>query len=488
MEGLDTQFDFSFAPGTSLEQIIGFEMAGEIWSHYLKDDVTINIYVETTSALPTNVIGGALPGMKKAVNYDNLWKEMSEDITSSDDLLAFNNLPSVNKEFSALVGGTEISKTKDMKLTNANAKALDILEGQSDKLDGYILMSNLSGQSNVSWDYNSSRNNNASGRSLDFLSVALHEVGHILGFVSGMDDGDWLNVVTEARDKNQAIKSDAMKFATPLDLFRYSSASAAAGKIDLSVGGNSFFSIDGGKTNLGNFSTGEYSDLGGDGYQASHWKYQGNNPMGIMDPALKLAQRRNLSNLDMKAMDVMGWDINNTALNWQQVYNNAVINAKTPWIEDRTKDVEKMIKESETYHGRRSGSSGGSWQVGLWQHIKFQTLDVEVMDLQPEVKISEITINNYFSQFSSRKQNIQFSSREQDIQNQPEYNLQDNTSGQQLQVEQVAVQFLENNETFASESNTLDLNLQADLFLESLDEMFDLNGELYEEPLVIPIN
>jgi hypothetical protein len=476
MEGLElgTQFEFSFAPGTTAGQILGFEMAGEIWSHYLKDDVTINIYVETTNLLPQNVIGGALPGMKKAVKYDNLWKEMSEDLTSSDDLLAFNNLPSVEKELGALIDGAEINKTKEMKLTNANAKALDILSRQSDKLDGYILMSNLSGQSNVSWDYNYLRNNNAQSLTLDFLSVALHEVGHILGFVSGMDDEGWLNVVTEARQTGKVIKDDAMKFATPLDLFRYSSASSASGKNDLSVGGNPFFSIDGGKTNLGYFSTGEYSDLGGDGYQASHWKHKGDNPMGIMDPALRLGQRRNLSNLDIKAMDVMGWDINNTALNWQQIYNNAVINAKTPWIANRTKDIETMIKESETYHGRRSSTSG-SWQVGLWQHIKFQTLDVEVMDFQPELKLTDFSVDNYLSQFTSREQNTQ---------NQPKANSQDNTGDQQLLVESAVMQLLENNEIVASESSTLDLDLLADLSLESLEKMFNLNEEL----LMMPIN
>jgi hypothetical protein len=30
-------FDFSFAPGTSLDEIIGFKTAGAIWSQYLVD-------------------------------------------------------------------------------------------------------------------------------------------------------------------------------------------------------------------------------------------------------------------------------------------------------------------------------------------------------------------------------------------------------------------------------------------------------------------
>lgn len=35
-------FNFSYAPGTTEEQMIGFEMAGNYWSNYLKDDVTVN--------------------------------------------------------------------------------------------------------------------------------------------------------------------------------------------------------------------------------------------------------------------------------------------------------------------------------------------------------------------------------------------------------------------------------------------------------------
>ncbi len=70
MENLDTgtQFNFTYAPGTSLEQMIGFEMAGEFWSQQLADNVSINIFVEMTDYLPENVIGGALPGIEDNVN------------------------------------------------------------------------------------------------------------------------------------------------------------------------------------------------------------------------------------------------------------------------------------------------------------------------------------------------------------------------------------------------------------------------------------
>ncbi|MDJ0898554.1 MAG: NF038122 family metalloprotease [Xenococcus sp. MO_188.B8] len=470
-------FNFSFAPGVLDEQIVAFEMAGEIWSHYLKDNVAVNIHVEMTDQLPENVIGGALPGMKKDVKYDKLWKEMSEDRTSSDDLTAFNNRISTKKNFTALVDGRELKKVEKMKLTNANAKALDFIKGDDDKLDGYILMSDLTGQSNVQWDYNPLRNDNIAANSLDFLSVALHEIGHVLGFVSGVDDGGWLNVVTESNGKT--IKGSDMKFATSLDLFRYSSKD----RIDFSVGQNPYFSIDGGNTNLGYFSTGEYSDLGGDGYQASHWKHNGDNPLGIMDPVLKMGQTRNISTLDTTAMDVIGWDVVNPGhLDWQQLYDNAIENAKDALIAERTKDVEKMVEASDTYHGRRGsrGSSSGSWQVGLWQHIKFQTLDVEVaidnLNFQSESDLAQIVFDRYFSEFDSNLI----------TQNKPSYESGENKVDNKLDVEKIVVQLVDNSKIVASKnatSTTLDVEVLGDLLSGKLEDMLKLDVEL----LVMPI-
>ena len=155
----------------------------------------------------------------------------------------------------------------------------------------------------------------------------------------------------------------------------------AKGKIDLSTGGNPYFSIDGGATNLANFASGAYTDFNGDGYQASHWK--NGSGVGIMNPILGAGERKDISSLDLKAMDVIGWDIDTSGSDWQQMYDNAVQESETAAIQDRTKDVEKMIKESEYENRRpRRGRSGSTWQFGFWQ---FTTLDDVAASEIPEL-------------------------------------------------------------------------------------------------------
>ncbi len=384
-----TQFDFTYDPGISTEQIIGFEMAGVIWSSYLDDDVTVRIHVESRDDLPDEVVGAALPGKKRKEKYDKISDSLSDDITTSNDLLAFENLPSTDKEFSVVVNGQELDKTKEFRLTNANAKSLDLLNDDRDKLDGYIVVNDFAGDSTVGWDYDALRNDNIEGNEIDFLSVALHETGHILGFTSGIDEDDWLEVLTESQEEEGEIKNKDFKFASILDLYRYSESSFATGNLDLSVGGNPYFSIDGGNTNLGNFANGQYTDFGGDGYQASHWEQNSNQ--GIMNPILPVGERRDVSELDLIAMDVIGWDLDTSnTLSWGEMYDLAVVNAEDAIVEDRSDDVEKMIKESD-YDGRKRRRSTGNtyiFQIGYWQYSTFQTIDspeeIPVEDVESE--------------------------------------------------------------------------------------------------------
>nr|MDJ0619957.1 NF038122 family metalloprotease [Calothrix sp. MO_192.B10] len=151
--------------------------------------------------------------------------------------------------------------------------------------DGTIVLN-----SNFTWDSDYSRTGEAGAQTVDILSVALHETGHIMGFVSGLDYTLEQNTLYSGQEQ--------LSNFTPFDLFRFSEDSGIA---DLS--GN-LFSIDGGATIIATLSQGTDSD-----YQASHWKRR-YNALGVMDPTLWYGERAEVSELDVQAMDGLGYDVN----------------------------------------------------------------------------------------------------------------------------------------------------------------------------------
>ena len=138
--------------------------------------------------------------------------------------------------------------------------------------------------------------------SFDFVAIAIHEIGHALGFRSGVDVYD--------NNTNFAGNLNNFTFMTPLDLLRYSAASAALGVNDWQIGGTSYFSIDGGHTHYqGCFhSTGRNF---GDGQQASHWKDspRGAPQIGIMDPTFSRNQLGIITSRDLAGFDAIGWNV-----------------------------------------------------------------------------------------------------------------------------------------------------------------------------------
>jgi hypothetical protein len=341
-------FNFSYDPGTTIQQMVGMELAGRIWSSYLRDPITLNIHVgvASSSSLPSRVIGGALPGFLAKTKFEDVAQQLqleagnlnyasalnpsTYDGRSFDDKVAANNLGTRKENeawFDAFVkkNGTLrnngfLDKTNQLNVTRANAKALGLTLKDPSILDGYVLFSDLanvttsSGQS-ISWNYNFT-GATAPGR-LDFLSTAVHEIGHILGFVSALDRPGWLNNTFDDDKVSVDFKKsvgERVKETTPLDLFRFSDKSRTMfdkdgfNYRDMSYGekgGAKFFSIDGSFTRLGTFSTGQEVAFGGDGSQASHWT-QG---LGIMAPKLATGVRATISAIDLRAMDVIGWDL-----------------------------------------------------------------------------------------------------------------------------------------------------------------------------------
>jgi hypothetical protein len=155
----------------------------------------------------------------------------------------------------------------------------------------------ISFNSNVSFDFD--RSNGISAGSYDFVGMAAHEIGHALGFISGV------NIL----DYNSNNSSNSLTYVNSLDLFRFSAESYNQGKntIDWTADTREkYFSLDGGTTVMvaDAFSTGV---LHGDGYDPGHWK--NNSNFGLMDPTAGTGELLSISNLDIQAVDVIGWNV-----------------------------------------------------------------------------------------------------------------------------------------------------------------------------------
>jgi len=79
-EGFGTvaQFNFTYSPGTPIEQVIGTEIAGQIWSTFLQDDIEINLHMESAQ-LESNVLGGALPRIEAGRSFGQVRSHLAQD-------------------------------------------------------------------------------------------------------------------------------------------------------------------------------------------------------------------------------------------------------------------------------------------------------------------------------------------------------------------------------------------------------------------------
>ncbi len=393
-------FNFTFDPGTTVLQMLGFEIAGRVWGQYLTDNVAVNLQVGVSSGLGNKVIGGALPGMRASQSYLDYRTALSADRKSADDSAAVKTLDigltyNVGVQSQALLGGTTVSSTatSSLNLTRAVAKATGLnLSDGSTALDGYILFSDLANATAnnqpVRWSYDYTRSFTQASNTLDFLSTAIHEIGHVLGFVSGVDQPGWLAMSSSLDVTYTLGMLNRTQYTNPLDLFRYSSKTSTSllTPNDMTygdAGGAKFFSLDEGKTAIAQFATGLDTTATGDGYQASHWK---NGITAMMNPTLSLGKQRSIASIDLRALDVIGWDVASTGASTpldlpalalqagQSLANRAGQSANPLWlasnltasptqlVANRDQEIYTMMQNSEIYDMTRvsAPSSQGS--------------------------------------------------------------------------------------------------------------------------------
>jgi hypothetical protein len=321
--------DLGGVTGSKAEQ--GFKVAANYWGSLFTNTATINLGVKF-APLPQNVIGstGSAQQNFSIATFENRINATKSNSAVDSGIV----LPSLAAGgITGLTVGVNASGNNDTAVTAvldgsqtasqvlyANTAVVKALGGVVNYAPGVTRDGNVTFSSTFAFDFDP--RDGVDAGSFDFIGVAIHEIGHALGFVSGVDFFDYFGYPNGPGRGALGYDLNDTSIFSALDMFRYS----APDTLDFRTGGTKYFSIDGGATALfGNtFATGQFN---GDGRQASHWKdtpgcLVGN---GIMDPTFCFGQTGFVTGLDLAAFDAMGWNLKVDALTYRTTSTRQIL-------------------------------------------------------------------------------------------------------------------------------------------------------------------
>jgi hypothetical protein len=307
--------------GAGSDALKGFTAAAKLFSNIYKDNITIRLDVAFTQ-LGQNILGStgsttnqaSYTAVKTLLTLDSKTKYDAKSVSnlSGGAALTFvTNEPPVSGAIDSRTRFLDNNNSFDnlnVQLNTAQVKALGLnpvynAATNAQGRDGTVQFSNQ-----YTWDFD--RSDGITAGAIDFVGVAAHEIGHALGFRSGVDLADVNARPGVAAPGARGLNNIA--WGTVNDLFRYGTFDGQ-NVLDWSINSPSCHSIDKGATCTGALSTGR---LNGDGRQASHWKDDAltNNLIGLMDPTATgfggTRPFQAVTQADLIAFDVMGYDLN----------------------------------------------------------------------------------------------------------------------------------------------------------------------------------
>ena len=269
-----------------------FIRAAQIWEAQIKSPITIYLDVHVGpqradgTAWPSDIIGStSSPAMTSG--YQTVRGQLIAGASTSAEIPLYNSLPSS-------VLPTNLGDSSSTTVSLSIARAIGLADPTAQSTDAAASIGFNS--ANFSFDYDPS--NGIQAGQTDFEAVAVHEIGHALGFTSRAG---------RTTPANPAIW-DLFRFRTGTTLGTFGTAQ----RIMTADGLQYYFS---GPPELGLSTGGADGEApGGDGRQSSHWRDDalGGTYIGIMDPTIGPGVRRQMTANDTIALDSFGYNLSNS--------------------------------------------------------------------------------------------------------------------------------------------------------------------------------
>ena len=272
-----------------------FLAAAARWESLIKTRITIVIDVDfgpTFFDLPfgPNVLG--------ATYTQNLLGPGLYDFVRLSLFFGSSNLPELMlySRFPAGKVRTDIGSTDIIFSPSATFRALGLMSATANPTSEMASFGSppaIAFNSNFTFDFDPS--DGIDGDKLDFDGIATHEIGHALGFASNVGFSELLPGFPPT-----PTVLDLFRFRPNVTLFTFSNGARI-----LSSGGDQvFYSLN----SVTPLSTGRPDGTGGDGAQASHWKFDPQQPpIGIMEPFISFGQRKVITDNDLRAFNTIGY-------------------------------------------------------------------------------------------------------------------------------------------------------------------------------------